>query len=123
MARSASDASVIGSGTRVAGRVSGRGDLQIEGTVRGDVSVGGATEIAEGASVEGDVETASLSIAGTLIGDVKSRGPVAVQRSANVRGGIEGERVSVEPGARLSGRIDANFEIEAGGAPRGRSRR
>ena len=123
MARPPTDASVIGAATRLAGRVTGKGALRVEGNVRGEVSVSGPAEIVEQASVEGDVSAESLELAGTLVGDAKTRGPIAVRRSATVRGDLAGERISVEAGATVAARIAADFEIEAGGASRGRGRR
>jgi len=78
MARHGSEISVLGPQTRVIGRISGEGALRIEGTVRGDVAVNGPAEVAEGASIEGNVSAESLEIGGTLLGDVSSQGPVAI---------------------------------------------
>ena len=112
MARSSPETSVIGAGTRLQGRVSGKGDLRIDGSVRGNVAVGGAAEIGEGASVEGDLEAESLDLPGTLVGDAVTRGPIAVRKTATVRGDLKGARVSVEAGARVAARLEADFETD-----------
>ena len=51
MTRLPHEISVVGTSTRITGRISGTGGLRIEGTVKGDVNVNGDTELAEGASV------------------------------------------------------------------------
>ncbi len=116
MARPSSDVSVLGPSTRVTGRVSGDGALRVEGSVHGDIQVSGDTEIAAGASVEGNVSAASLDIGGTLLGDVASRGPVAIRSGAVVRGDLRGSEISIEPGSRVSVRVAAEFDLDLGPA-------
>ena len=65
MPRHPQEISVVGSSTRITGRISGNGALRIEGSVKGDVNVNGETEIAEGASVEGNLRGEGLDIGGT----------------------------------------------------------
>jgi cytoskeletal protein CcmA (bactofilin family) len=114
MARHGSEISVLGPQTRVIGRISGEGALRIEGTVRGDVAVNGPAEVAEGASIEGNVSAESLEIGGTLLGDVSSQGPVAIRSGAVVRGELRGSEISIEPGSRVSVRLDTEFELDLG---------
>jgi cytoskeletal protein CcmA (bactofilin family) len=114
-------ASVLGRGARVRGRVSGDGDLRVEGQIEGDVAVSGELSIEEGGTLTGDVDAGAVTIGGTLTGDVASRGPVAIRASARVEGNMGGAEVSLEEGASFFGRIDAEFDLPAELAPaRGR---
>jgi len=119
MMRHSSEGSVLGPSTRITGRISGEGALRIEGGVKGDVSVSGQAEIAEGASVEGSVHAESLEIGGSLLGDAVTRGPIAVHAGAVVRGDLRGSEISIEPGSRVSVRLDTQVELDLG-APRRR---
>jgi cytoskeletal protein CcmA (bactofilin family) len=115
-ARSTSDeasASVLGRGARVRGRVTGQGDLRVEGQIEGDVSVSGELVIDEGGSVTGEVGAGSVVIGGTLRGDVTARGIVTVRATAQVEGDLGGAEVSLEEGASFRGRIYAEFELPA----------
>lgn len=113
-----SEASVLGPATRVTGRVSGEGGLRIEGGLKGDVSVSGPAEIAEGANVEGNVQADSLEIGGQLLGDAVTRGPIAVRAGAVVRGELRASEISIEPGSRVSVRLDTQVELDLGAARR-----
>nr|PZN15155.1 MAG: hypothetical protein DIU78_25820 [Pseudomonadota bacterium] len=113
-ARHSTEQSVLGASTRVTGRVGGEGSLRIEGQLKGDVQVTGDTEIAEGASVEGNVTAESVEVAGTLVGDVAARGTVAVRAGALVRGELKATEVSIEPGARVLVRIETDLELDLG---------
>ncbi|HMJ11477.1 MAG TPA: polymer-forming cytoskeletal protein [Polyangiaceae bacterium] len=114
MARHTSDFSTVGSSTRITGRISGEGGLRVEGNVRGDVSLSGPLELAEGATIEGNVEAETIEIAGSLLGDVTSTGPVAIHAGAVVRGEMKAAQVTIEPGSRIAIRLDADFELDLG---------
>jgi cytoskeletal protein CcmA (bactofilin family) len=116
MARANSDLSVIGSSTKVTGRVSGDGGLRVEGAVKGDVAVNGPLEVAEGATIDGNVRAESLDLAGSLMGDVNAQGPVVVRSGAAVRGELKGSQVAIEPGSRVSVRLECEFELDLGAA-------
>ena len=112
MVRHSTDISILGPSTRVTGRVSGEGALRVEGNVRGDVQVSGSTEIAEGGSVEGNVSAETLEVAGSLLGDAVVNGPVFIRAGAVVRGELRGSEISIEPGSRVSVRLDTDFELD-----------
>jgi cytoskeletal protein CcmA (bactofilin family) len=118
MVRHGNDASVLGPSTRITGRVSGEGSLRIEGGLKGDVSISGPAEIAEGANVEGNVHAESLEIVGSLVGDAVTQGPIAVRAGAVVRGELRASEISIEPGSRVSVRLDTQVELDLGAARR-----
>ena len=111
----------IGGGARVRGRVHGEGDLVIEGHVEGELAIHGDLTIAEGASVTSQtVEAHAVNISGSFEGDLAATGPVRVGTGARVRGNLRGTAVSIEEGARYSGRLDCEFDLppELGGTSR-----
>jgi cytoskeletal protein CcmA (bactofilin family) len=115
----------VGSGARIRGKIHGDGDLLVEGQVEGDVAIRGDLTIAEGASVSSEaVEAQAVTIAGTLEGDVAASGQVRLAASSRVRGNVRGSAVSIEDGARFSGRLDCEFDLppELGGSSRGEAR-
>ena len=113
-------AATIGASTRIRGRVSGEGDLSIEGSVEGAITLRGDLDVAEGGSAISEaVEANNVTIAGTLEGDVTAQGAVRVASGARVRGSLRGASISIEDGARFSGRIDCDFDLPAELEPRG----
>jgi len=120
MTRHTPELSVLGPATRVTGRINGAGGLRIEGAVKGDVNVQGETEIAEGGSLEGNVQGVALEIAGNLLGDARTEGAILVRSSAKVRGELRAAQVAIEPGARVSVRLETDFELDFGVAARRR---
>jgi cytoskeletal protein CcmA (bactofilin family) len=117
---------VIGRTTRVRGKVSGDGDLLIEGNVEGDISVRGDLTVAEGGRATSSVEAQAVTLRGELEGDVVASGVVRIETGARVRGDVKGESVAIDEGAEFVGRLDADFELPAeltGGGGEGRRRR
>jgi cytoskeletal protein CcmA (bactofilin family) len=116
---------VIGKTTRIRGRVSGDGDLTVEGTIEGDISVRGDVVFDEGARATSSVEANAVTIRGELEGDVRARGPVRIESGAKVRGDMHGESFGLEEGAEFAGRLEAEFDLPAelsGGGGGGRRR-
>ena len=109
--RAGTSEAVIGKTTRVRGRVSGDGDLLVEGLVDGDINVQGDLTIADGGRVTSNVEATTLTLRGELEGDVKARGLVRIEAGARLRGDVSGESLSLEDGAEFVGRIDAQFDL------------
>lgn len=114
MPRSNPESSVLGPASRVTGRINGDGALRIEGSLKGDLSITGPAEIAEGGSVEGNVKAETLDIMGSLLGDAVASGPIALRAGSVVRGELRASEVSIEPGARVSVRLDTQFELDLG---------
>jgi cytoskeletal protein CcmA (bactofilin family) len=104
---------VIGRSTRVRGRVSGDGDLLVEGSIEGDIDVRGDLTISEGGRATSTVKAEAVTLRGELEGDVRASGVVRIEGSARVRGDMQGESVSLEEGAEFIGRLDMAFELPA----------
>jgi cytoskeletal protein CcmA (bactofilin family) len=123
MARATSSTShagsaVLGKGATIRGRIAGDGDLRVEGAISGDVAVKGDLLVTDGGEVVAEsVEARSVVVEGAIEGDISATSSVAIRASARVSGAIRGSSISIEEGATVSGRIDAEFDLppELGG--------
>ncbi len=105
------DEAVVGQSTRIRGRISGEGDLRVEGAIEGDVALAGTVLVAEGGSIEADVEATSLVVEGTVSGDVSVSDALAIRATGRISGIIRAAGVSIEEGASISGRVEAEFDM------------
>jgi cytoskeletal protein CcmA (bactofilin family) len=106
------EVSLLGPSTRVTGRISGKGGLRIEGRVEGNVEITGPAIVADGATIDGELSAESLDLGGVVTGNVTTTGAVVVRGGARLRGEVKSAQVAVEPGARVSVRLNTPFEIE-----------
>ncbi|MBX9576217.1 MAG: polymer-forming cytoskeletal protein [Caulobacteraceae bacterium] len=84
------------------GQVSGGGDLQIDGQIKGDVRVGRLI-VGETGAVEGNVSADYIEIRGRVIGAVTGK-QVKLVSTAYVDGDITAEQLSIDVGAYFQGR-------------------
>lgn len=109
-----SGTATIAHGTRVRGRVSGAGDLVVDGEVKGDVRLQGDLTVGEWGSVEGEtVEAHGVQCDGRVEGNVTATGLVHLGPSSRVHGDLAGSGISIDDGADFAGRIACEFELPA----------
>ena len=94
-------ASIISKALTVTGNLDCAGDIEIMGTIDGDVKARNV-RIDEGGKVKGKIVAESAYIDGTIRGQIVAK-TVALAGSANVRGDILHETLSIEAGAFLDG--------------------
>jgi len=118
MARTSStshgETAVLGKGSHLRGRIAGDGDLRVEGVISGDVALKGHLTVDGGAEIVADVQARSVVVEGAIEGDISAIEAVAIRAGAKVSGAIRGSSISIEEGATVSGRIDADFELPPG---------
>lgn len=93
--------SIISTDLKVTGNVASEGDIQLDGSVEGDVRSRSLT-IGAAAKVKGEVIAESVEIKGTVTGQIRARS-VSLAKTAKVIGDIEHETLAIEAGAWLEG--------------------
>lgn len=102
---------VIGKGISIRGNLSGEGDLIIEGTVEGQISLKNHLTIEETGVVRADIEAERLTIKGEMNGNIVASDRVAVLANAKVVGDIKAPVVVIEDGAGFRGGIDMDVPV------------
>ncbi len=108
--------SVISADLKVIGDLHCAGDIQIKGTVEGDIKSRTVT-VGEGAHVEGALYGESVHVSGSVKGHIEAP-TVTIAKTAKILGDIYHESLSVEAGAFLEGqckRLDAKKAAEQPG--------
>ncbi len=101
--------SIISPDLKIKGDLICNGDIQIDGTVEGDV-VSRTITIGEGADVRGAISGESVRVCGSVNGQVKGN-TVTLAKTAKVIGDVMHQTLSIEPGAFFEGqcrRIDSS---------------
>ncbi len=80
-------------------------DLRVEGQVKGTISCKGTLFVANGATVNANVEAESITIAGDLNGEVVCRSRLQILPSGRVKGKITTSTLVITEGAAYDGEL------------------
>ncbi len=109
--------SVISSDLKVVGNLESTGDIEIDGSVEGDIKSRSVT-VGASANIKGTVDSESMVIHGTVSGQVRGD-LVRIMGSATVTGNIAYQTLSVEEGAAVEGEIRRKDSHKGAGAGAG----
>ena len=96
-------ASVLSSDLTIIGNVRSSGDIQVEGTVEGDVRAQ-MLIVGESATVKGEVVAEEVVVHGRVIGRLRGL-KVRLSASARVEGDIVHKTIAIESGAHFEGSV------------------
>lgn len=96
-------ASVLSADLHVTGNLKTTGDIQVEGTVEGDIRAHLLT-IGEGATTKGEVVADDVVIDGRIVGRVRGL-KVRLTSTARVEGDIIHKTIAIESGAHFEGSV------------------
>ncbi|HWA63030.1 MAG TPA: polymer-forming cytoskeletal protein [Caulobacteraceae bacterium] len=94
--------SLIASDMTLEGNVSGGGELQIDGVIKGDVRVERVT-VGDGGAVEGGIYAEAVEVRGKVAGSITAK-QVRLYGACHVDGDITHEQLAMETGAFFQGR-------------------
>ncbi len=98
-------ASVIDRHSEFDGTYSTDRDLRIEGRARGKLSCQGTLHVAQGATVNAEIEAEQVIVAGVLEGTVSCRSRLQVMPSGELKGHISTPTLVINEGARYEGQM------------------
>jgi cytoskeletal protein CcmA (bactofilin family) len=107
----------IGKSVVVKGELSGSEDLYVEGQVEGTIVLkGNSLTVGPHGQVKASVEAKGVVVQGKLEGNIQASDRVELRKTATVTGDIATQRISIEEGAYLKGKVDIQGRAEAKGA-------
>lgn len=101
----------LGPGLIVRGKLTGDGDLTIDGRFEGDLAVSGGVQVGERGFVTAPVRVGALIVSGDVKGDVIAGGTVAVRDGGRILGDVRAHRVSIDDGGALHGGVEMDFDL------------
>jgi cytoskeletal protein CcmA (bactofilin family) len=98
----------ISQGIRIKGEVTGSEDLYVDGLVDGKLNLtNGSLTIGPNGSVKADVNAREVIVRGKVEGKVTGRDKVQLWSTGQITGEVQTERLSIEEGAVLKGKVEA----------------
>jgi cytoskeletal protein CcmA (bactofilin family) len=93
----------IGAGTIVTGDIQSKGDIRLDGILKGSVNTSGKVVLGKEGIIEGDVVCNSADISGTLKAKITVSQLLSLKATAKLNGDIITNKLSIEPGAAFTG--------------------
>ena len=94
---------MIGAGTIITGDVISKGDIRVDGTLKGSVSTEGKVVLGREGVIEGDVVCKDADISGTIKARITVSQLLSLKTTAKLNGDIITNKLSIEPGASFTG--------------------
>src|SRR5437660_11250488 len=109
LATSSRAAACISQGIRIKGEVTGSEDLFVDGMVEGKLSLttNSCLTVGPNGHVKADVLAREVIVRGKIEGKVTGRDKVQLWSTGQVTGEVQTDRLSIEDGALLRGRVEA----------------
>ena len=93
--------SIISQNFRVVGNVTSEGDVQLDGTVDGNLKAKSLV-VGSAGSIRGEVKADKVQVQGSVTGPIRAR-TVEIAKTAKVTGDVFYEQLTVETGAVIDG--------------------
>ena len=94
---------MIGAGTVITGDIYSKGDIRVDGNLKGSVITEGKVVLGREGVIEGDIECSSADISGTIKAKITVSQVLSLKDSAKLNGDIITNKLSIEPGAEFTG--------------------
>mgnify|MGYP000234602767 CR=1 FL=1 len=94
---------LIGNGTSITGDIKSNGDVRIDGTLKGNISISGKLVVGSSGNIEGNVICQNADISGEIHGKVTVSELLSLKASAKLLGDIVTGKISIEPNATFTG--------------------
>lgn len=96
---------LIGAGTIVEGSIRTKGNIRVDGKVRGEVHSTENLAVGSTGEIEGGIAGKNVTIGGRVKGNVSSVEKLVLESKSVVQGDIRAQRLVIDEGALFDGRV------------------
>ena len=96
----------IVAGTKIHGEIETQGDIRIDGNVVGTLNIRGKLVLGPTGSIEGEIKCKNAEVMGTISAEIHVEELLSLKASAKMKGEIITNKISIEPGAKITGTIN-----------------
>ncbi len=94
---------IIRQGTDIIGDITCKGDIRIDGKLKGTLNCEGRVVVGQGGLIEGTINCSNADISGSLKVNITVKELLTLKSSSNLVGDINTNKLQIEPGANFSG--------------------
>lgn len=94
---------LIGNGTHIIGDITSNGDVRIDGSLKGNITITGKLVIGPSGILEGQVQCQNADVSGEIKGTINVSELLSLKATAKILGDIVTGKISIEPNATFTG--------------------
>jgi cytoskeletal protein CcmA (bactofilin family) len=98
-----SSINLIGNGTKITGDVVSNGDVRIDGSIKGNITITGKLVVGNSGKIEGNIQCQNADVSGEINGKVNVSELLSLKSSAKILGDIVTGKISIEANATFTG--------------------
>lgn len=110
----------LGVNDRLVGKLYIEGDLQVNGSLEGEVEATGYVNLAEAARVSATVVGRAVTISGRVNGAVTASDKLVIERTGSLAGDVRVPRLVIRDGARINGNVSMSPTVDASPKSKGK---
>ncbi|MBP8033804.1 MAG: polymer-forming cytoskeletal protein [Bacteroidia bacterium] len=103
---------LIGNGTSITGDIKSNGDVRIDGTLKGNISISGKLVVGASGNIEGNVICQNADISGEIHGKINVTELLTLKASAKILGDIVTAKINIEIGATFTGHTNMGAVVK-----------
>jgi cytoskeletal protein CcmA (bactofilin family) len=112
---------IVGSDTRIAGKVSVKGTIRVDGIVEGDVEADWVV-VGEAGKIQGNTRARGVVVGGSVEGNIEAAESVELREKATMVGEIHAPKLGISEGAVFDGRARMKSDADPAGIQEGNVR-
>jgi cytoskeletal protein CcmA (bactofilin family) len=112
---------IVGSDTRIAGKVSVKGTIRVDGIVEGDVEADWVV-VGEAGKIQGNTRARGVVVGGSVEGNIEAAESVELREKATMVGEIHAPKLGISEGAVFDGRARMTSDADPAGIQEGNVR-
>lgn len=94
---------IIGASVQVEGDFDGKGDVVVEGKLKGNLKTAQNVTVGSQAVIEASIQAKSAHIAGTVKGNIHVDDSLEITKTAKIHGDVVAKIIAIEAGAQFNG--------------------
>ncbi|HPN39220.1 MAG TPA: polymer-forming cytoskeletal protein [Melioribacteraceae bacterium] len=102
------DVTILSSVTGIEGNLYSKGNVRVDGIVKGNITTEGNLTLGEQSEVIGDAVAKNITLCGKFKGKLNSSDKIVIEKTANLEGDLIAKVLIIQEGAKFTGNSNMN---------------
>ncbi len=102
------DVTILSSVTGIEGNLYSKGNVRVDGIVKGNITTEGNLTLGEQSEVTGDAVAKNITLCGKFKGQLNSSEKLVIEKTADLQGDLFAKVLIIQEGAKFNGKSSMN---------------